>query len=325
MTEFPYRTQAAFKEDFTRTWSAGYTYNGEHSAVPWETPFQIYENLKRNSLKMMVMGNFQFTGEINTLRNFGVSSSTPAESMWKALSEADTLADAHEHLQRAIQTFDFVKQTDIMCRFAALCHVVTAFTNAKASTPRVDASFKRYASEQLKKLNASTGTRAHHDANGWEARFREATGGDWSPVCGSILWDQNWTPGVNDAWLLGGIHNRFEFHYSDNSQANDGSAVSPKIGSKGQLYDEDRAIGQRLRVTGRELLGLFEFGYGRASVHKNRQGVELQTSFHVVNEGKWKTATFQRYNQMMTDLESDETRLVQRLREAKTHFFTSQA
>ena len=210
MTDFPYRTQAAFKDDFTRTWSAGYTYNGKHSVVPWETPFQIYENLERNSLKMMVMGNFQFTSEINALRNFGVSSSTPAESMWKALSEADTLADAHDHLQQAIQTFDFVKQTDIMCRLL-LCHVVTAFTNAKASTPRVDASFKRYASEQLKR-NASTGTHAHHGSNDWEARFREATVeiglGVWLDSLGPKL-----DPGVNDAWLLGGIHNRFEFHY----------------------------------------------------------------------------------------------------------------
>ena len=96
--------------------------------------------------------------------------------------------------------------------------------------------------------------------------------------------------------------------------------MSSKIGSKGQLCgDTDRPEGRRLRVTGRELLGLYNFGYERAKIYGDNQN--LQISFHVVNEAKWAQATFTRYNGLMKDLEADDTRIVAALREAAQALF----
>ena len=100
MPTFPYSHQEAFKADFEEAWKDGAVYNGQTSRVGFETPYQIYENLKQNKLGMMVMGNFQFTGETTKLQNFGVSSETPAKAMWESLSKATTLEDAEDELRR---------------------------------------------------------------------------------------------------------------------------------------------------------------------------------------------------------------------------------
>ena len=86
MPTFPYLHKEAFKADFEEAWKDGALYNGQTSRVGFETPFQVYENLKQNTLGMMVMGNFQFTSETTKLQNFGVSSETPANAMWEFLS-----------------------------------------------------------------------------------------------------------------------------------------------------------------------------------------------------------------------------------------------
>lgn len=62
---------------------------------------------------------------------------------------------------------------------------------------------------------------------------------------GSILDAEHWSLLANDAWLLGGIHAKTEFHFA-----------SPLGWSN--LWDKEL---QRMTVTGRELLGITTHGY----------------------------------------------------------------
>jgi len=67
---------------------------------------------------------------------------------------------------------------------------------------------------------------------------------------GSVLNDGFWWPLINDAWLIGGVHSLKRFHLAladVNSDLLWNSARRPK--------------GPRLRMLGRELIGLYEAGY----------------------------------------------------------------
>jgi hypothetical protein len=66
---------------------------------------------------------------------------------------------------------------------------------------------------------------------------------------GAILDAARWSLLANDAWLLGGIHARTEFHFA-----------SPL--RWGNLWEEPRA---RMTITARELIGIVAFGY---RIHK---------------------------------------------------------
>jgi hypothetical protein len=64
---------------------------------------------------------------------------------------------------------------------------------------------------------------------------------------GSVLKEARWWPLPNDAWVIGGLHGLAQFHLG----------VAP---SDDLLWD---ATANRPRVLGRELIGLFAFGYIR--------------------------------------------------------------
>jgi hypothetical protein len=305
MAGFPYQTEIEFRQDFERAWKAGSSFNGTVSHVPWKSPFGIYQNIKKNPLQMMVMGNGEYTGESSKLNNFGVTADTPARSMWESLAKSNDWEEASRHVSTVTQNMAFTAQTDFTNRFRALVDAAKMENAARAEqTLAIDPSLKRYANAKAKQFEpAATLTSAETAAlSEWESKFSGTAGGSWSDVSGAILWDQNWTPGVNDAWLLGAIHNRFEFHYTDNSMGGGVSGPGSKVGPRGQLWSDAGAGDGQLRVTGRELLGLNRFGYERAKVWGGNQ--DLQISFHLVNEEKWSEATFTNYNKYMTTLQS---------------------
>lgn len=67
---------------------------------------------------------------------------------------------------------------------------------------------------------------------------------------GSVLNDGFWWPLINDAWLIGGVHSFKRFHLAL-------SAVDDSL-----LWDSSKKPkGPRLRMLGRELIGLHEAGY----------------------------------------------------------------
>lgn len=302
MANFPYKTQAAFRQDFDQAWIDGALFNGTRKAVPWQSPYGIYTNLENNQLGMMVMGNSEYTGESSKLNNFGVTADKPAKSMWKSLAEAPDWDAASDAYRSATESFGFRDQTDAMNRLSALESAArTQVRNViAAQTSAIDPQLKRYAKIKYETYNQepqSLSAADRAELRGWEARFEEVAGDSWSSVSGAILWDQNWTPGVNDAWLLGAVHRRFEFHYTDNSLGGGATGSGSKVGPKGQLWSDDNHGDAKLRVTGRELLGLDHFGYER-----DRSLGDYQISFAVRNHNKWRDATFTNYNRMMAGL-----------------------
>ncbi|QRY79203.1 hypothetical protein JVX91_27155 [Pseudomonas sp. PDNC002] len=67
---------------------------------------------------------------------------------------------------------------------------------------------------------------------------------------GSVLNDGFWWPLINDAWLIGGVHSFKRFHLALASI------------DEGLLWDSSpKPKGPRLRMLGRELIGLHEAGY----------------------------------------------------------------
>lgn len=68
---------------------------------------------------------------------------------------------------------------------------------------------------------------------------------DASGATGAVLDAKNWSLLANDAWLLGGIHARTEFHFA-----------SPL--SWENFWDGQR---ERMTVTAREAIGIISFGY----------------------------------------------------------------
>jgi hypothetical protein len=86
---------------------------------------------------------------------------------------------------------------------------------------------------------------------------------------GSILNDQNWTPLLNDSYILGGVHGEHEFHVAEDSanayfESLDGPLTPIE---KWQSYFRTHsdavwdATRQVPRILARELIGLKTFGY----------------------------------------------------------------
>jgi hypothetical protein len=68
---------------------------------------------------------------------------------------------------------------------------------------------------------------------------------DFTKESGSILDSGNWSLLANDAWLIGGIHAKTEFHFA-----------SPLRWTN--LWDDDS---KRMTVTAREVIGIISLGY----------------------------------------------------------------
>jgi hypothetical protein len=96
---------------------------------------------------------------------------------------------------------------------------------------------------------------------------------------GNALEILKWAPVLNDAWVLGHIHRRAEF-----------ILVSPR--SPHNLW-EDSSFRTGVTITGRELLGLKEFGY----VQKN--GVSGYGIFYCNNIYKARNADLVKYSELM--------------------------
>ena len=86
---------------------------------------------------------------------------------------------------------------------------------------------------------------------------------------GSILSDRNWTPLLNDCYILGGTHGGLEFHLTDDTVDAEFARMAPQLppthkwlaflkGHPEMLWDENA---NAPRVLSRELIGLKTFGY----------------------------------------------------------------
>jgi hypothetical protein len=95
---------------------------------------------------------------------------------------------------------------------------------------------------------------------------------------GSVLNEQDWWPLPNDAWLLGGIHGLAQFHLA--------SGTNP---ADDLLWD---ASASRPRVLGRELIGLFAFGYIRV---RHDHEAKLGVVFGPNNKKAATESTFTKY------------------------------
>lgn len=95
---------------------------------------------------------------------------------------------------------------------------------------------------------------------------------------GSVLNEQDWWPLPNDAWVLGGINSLAQFHLA--------SGINP---ADDLLWDASAA---RPRVLGRELIGLFAFGYTRI---KHEHEATLGIVFGPANKEAATRATFTQY------------------------------
>ncbi|WP_155992732.1 hypothetical protein [Acidocella facilis] len=97
---------------------------------------------------------------------------------------------------------------------------------------------------------------------------------------GSVLKEKAWWPLQNDAWVLGGVQGLSQFHLA--------------AGSVGGVVDDMlwEASARRPRVLGRELIGLFNFGYIRVrSPHEAKLGIV----FAPHNAEAAKASTFKAY------------------------------
>ena len=85
---------------------------------------------------------------------------------------------------------------------------------------------------------------------------------------GSILNDKNWTPLLNDSYILGGVHGEHEFHLAEdsaNAYPSRSRAVAPKEQWQSYFRTHTDAVWdttrQVPRILARELIGLKTFGY----------------------------------------------------------------
>lgn len=97
---------------------------------------------------------------------------------------------------------------------------------------------------------------------------------------GSVLNEKYWWTMINDAWVLGGANSLTPFHMSYASTPPDGD-----------LWD-DSARPPRPRVLGREIWGLYNFGYRRI---RHSHEATLGIVFAPVDESKAKNARFVDY------------------------------
>ena len=86
---------------------------------------------------------------------------------------------------------------------------------------------------------------------------------------GSILNDKNWTPLLNDSYILGGVHGEHEFHLAEDSANAYLESLPGQLTPKEQwqsyfrthtdaVWDTTRQVP---RILARELIGLKTFGY----------------------------------------------------------------
>ena len=86
---------------------------------------------------------------------------------------------------------------------------------------------------------------------------------------GSILNDKNWTPLLNDSYILGGVHGEHEFHLAEDSAnvyfESLGGQLTPKERWQSYFRTHQDAVWdttrQVPRILARELIGLKTFGY----------------------------------------------------------------
>ena len=110
---------------------------------------------------------------------------------------------------------------------------------------------------------------------------------------GSILSDRNWSPLLNDSYILGGIHAGFEFHFAEDAASAEFATMPVQLTpvqkwqaffkKHPETFWDDKT--HLPRVLSRELIGLKTFGYRpEFSPH--------QLSFRPTGSGN---ATFIRY------------------------------
>ena len=116
-------------------------------------------------------------------------------------------------------------------------------------------------------------------------RVNFGTTSDRTP--GSVLWSTYWSIPLNDSWLMGGIHAQLPFYLA--SPRTKQNIVDPTFG---------------VTVTGRELIGLMEFGYGL------NPNTRLGEVFECDEPAKAVAATFVAYEAAFRARNGDWKRLV---------------
>lgn len=117
---------------------------------------------------------------------------------------------------------------------------------------------------------------------------------------GGVLAEANWWPFLNDAWVLGGVHNLATFYlHVPGTQLQLRDDV---------LWDSDAAP-QRARVLGRELIALAAFGYRRVIVSDppdavNKLKEELGYVFAPVDRELTQSATCEKLCQAVAKISS---------------------
>ena len=136
---------------------------------------------------------------------------------------------------------------------------------------------------------------------------------------GSVLNDQNWTPLLNDVFIMGGAHALHEFHLAEegfdqylrfvNARAAFDRSKAPS--NAAELWEgyftahpEDLWMNNAPRILARELIGLKAFGY-RPQFHLQ------QLSFACANPGQALGANFEKYlNAVQADFQGGSARAV---------------
>ena len=129
-------------------------------------------------------------------------------------------------------------------------------------------------------LTNNMGTTAANPVDNRSGTTVSASAPSGSNTTGSVLKERFWWPMLNDAWVLGGLHGLAQFHLA-----------SPSIASVSDdsLWD---AGAKRPRVLGREIIGLFNFGYVRVSHdHEAKLGIVFSADNKLSAQG----ATFRNY------------------------------
>ncbi len=138
-----------------------------------------------------------------------------------------------------------------------------------------------------KDLLANMGTTAAAPAQNQKGSVTFNNRPSGSNTKGSVLKERYWWPLQNDAWVLGGIQGLSQFHLA---------AASIAGVLDDMLWEADA---RRPRVLGRELIGLFNFGYIRVS---NPNEGKLGIVYAPHNKEAAQGSTFTRYLASLKDV-----------------------
>jgi hypothetical protein len=130
---------------------------------------------------------------------------------------------------------------------------------------------------------------------------------------GSVLKDEHWTPMLNDAFILGGVHAGQDFHWAEETFHGQSGIDDMKAQKEGQPYIREiwrkYLLGQNnfwsngfVRVFAREVIGLKAFGY--------KPIITAHEIGFTPNGGDPAKATFAAYREALTEVDNKSSNAV---------------